>query len=226
MLVIVIMAISLAACSDDDLSTNQYGKGVQLNVYGPNPVMRGGVLRFIGSNLDQISEIIIPGCDPITNYEVVSTGKPSEIRITVPKDGPEVGYVKLIAKDGTEITTKTQLEYEEPIELEAFAPESVMPGDEITITGDYLNLVQMVCFNDDVWVSVDDFVSQDRYKLVVVVPEEAKTGVIALYTMDLTKLENPSAETGYNIIESEKILEVGTPAVTKFASSKAIDAGS
>ena len=95
-----------------------------------------------------------------------------------------------------------------------------MPGDEITIEGDYLNLVKMVCFNDDVWVSEDDFVSQDRYKLVVKVPEQAQTGVIGLYTMDLTKIDNPAAETGYNIIESEIILEVGTPIVTKFNSPR------
>ena len=220
MLVVALMGLTLAACSDDDLSTNQYGKGVQLNVFGPNPVMRGGVLRFIGSNLDQISQVIIPGCDPITNFEVVTSGSPSEIRVTLPKDGPEVGYVKLIAKDGTEITTKSQLEYEEPIIFDKFSPESVMPGDEITIEGDYLNLVKMVCFNDDVWVSEDDFVSQDRYKLVVKVPEEAQTGVIGLYTMDLTKIDNPAAETGYNIIESDKILEVGTPTVTRFASPR------
>lgn len=220
MLVIALSGLSLTACSDDDLSTNQYEGGVQLNVYGPNPVMRGGVLRFIGSNLDQIAQVIIPGCDPITNIEVISTGKPSEIRVTLPKDGPEVGYVKLIAKDGTELVTKTQLEYEEPIVFDSFAPEAVMPGDEITIEGDYLNLVQMVCFEDEVYVSADDFVSQDRYKIVLVVPEEAQTGVIGLYTMDLTKVENPAAETGYNIIESENILEVGTPSVTKFASPR------
>lgn len=220
MLVIALIGLSLAACSDDDLSTNQYAKGVQLNVYGPNPVMRGGVLRFIGSNLEQITQIIIPGCEPITNFEVVSSGSPSEIRVTVPKDGPEVGYVKLIAANGTELTTKTQLEFEEPIIFDKFSPAAVMPGDELTIEGDYLNLVQMVCFNDDVWVSADDFVSHDRYKLVVVVPEEAQTGVVGLYTMDLTKIENPAAETGYNIIESEEILEVGTPAITKYASPK------
>ena len=220
LLVVALMGLSLTACSDDDLSTNQYAKGIQLNVYGPNPVMRGGVLRFIGTNLEQISQVVIPGCDPITNFEVVKSGTPSEIRVTVPKDGPEVGYVKLIASNGTELTTKTQLEYEEPIIFDKFSPASVMPGDELTIEGDYLNLVQMVCFNDDVWVSADDFVSHDRYKIVVVVPEEAQTGVVGLYTMDLTKMENPAAETGYNIIESEKILEVGTPSVSKFASSK------
>ena len=220
MLVIALTGLSLAACDDDDLSTNQYGNGVQLNVYGPNPVMRGGQLRFIGSNLDQIAQVIIPGCDPITNIEVISTGKPSEIRITVPKDGPEVGYVTLITKDGQEITTRTQLEYEEPIVFDSFAPEAVMPGDIITIEGDYLNLVQMLCFTDEVWVSADDFISQDRYKIEVAVPEDAQTGVIALYTMDLTKVDNPNAETDYNIIESENILEVGTPAVSKIASPR------
>lgn len=81
------MGLSLTACSEDDLDTNQYQQGVHLNVYGPQPVMRGGQLRFLGSNLDQISKIQIPGCDEITNIEVVKAGIPSEIKITVPRMG-------------------------------------------------------------------------------------------------------------------------------------------
>ena len=116
------MGLSLTACSEDDLDTNQYQQGVHLNVYGPQPVMRGGQLRFLGSNLDQISKIQIPGCDEITNIEVVKAGIPSEIKITVPKDGPLVGYLTLITKTDEEIKTKTQLTYEEPIVFTSFSP--------------------------------------------------------------------------------------------------------
>ena len=88
LLVIGLIGLSLTGCGEDDLDTNQYKGGVSLNAYGPNPVMRGGMLRFVGSNLDQIASIEIPGVSPITSIDVVKAGIPSEIRITVPKDGP------------------------------------------------------------------------------------------------------------------------------------------
>ena len=213
------MGLSLTACSEDDLDTNQYQKGVHLNVYGPQPVMRGGQLRFLGSNLDQISQIQIPGCDPITNIEVVKAGIPSEIKITVPEEGPLVGYLTLITKTDEEIKTKTQLTYEEPIVFTSFSPASIMPGETLTIEGDYLNLVHMIEFADGVQIPEKDFVSHSRYKIEVVVPEEAKTGKINLFDLDLTTVEDPSVAL-YNIIESENALNVGTPTITKWASPR------
>lgn len=219
LLVVALMGLSLTACSEDDLDTNQYQQGVHLNVYGPQPVMRGGQLRFLGSNLDQISKIQIPGCDDITNLEVVKAGIPSEIKITVPKDGPLVGYLTLVTKTDEEIKTKTQLTYEEPIVFTSFSPASIMPGETLTIEGDYLNLVHMIEFADGVQIPEKDFVSQTRYKIEVVVPEEAQTGKINLFDLDLTTVEDPSVAL-YNIIESENALNVGTPTITKWSSPR------
>lgn len=213
------MGLSLTACSEDDLDTNQYQQGVHLNVYGPQPVMRGGQLRFLGSNLDQISKIQIPGCDDITNIEVVKAGIPSEIKITVPKDGPLVGYLTLVTKTDEEIKTKTQLTYEEPIVFSSFSPATIMPGETLTIEGDYLNLVHMIEFTDGVQIPEKDFVSHSRYKIEVVVPEEAKNGKINLFDLDLTTVEDPSIAL-YNIIESENALVVGTPTVSKWVSPR------
>lgn len=219
LLVVALIGLSLTACSEDDLDTNQYQQGVHLNVYGPQPVMRGGQLRFLGSNLDQISKIQIPGCDEITNIEVVKAGIPSEIKITVPKDGPLVGYLTLITKTDEEIKTKTQLTYEEPIVFSSFSPATIMPGETLTIEGDYLNLVHMIEFTDGVQIPEKDFVSHSRYKIEVVVPEEAKNGKINLFDLDLTTVEDPSIAL-YNIIESEKALVVGTPTVSKWTSPR------
>lgn len=219
LLVVALMGLSLTACSEDDLDTNQYQQGVHLNVYGPQPVMRGGQLRFLGSNLDQISKIQIPGCDDITNIEVVKAGIPSEIKITVPKDGPLVGYLTLVTKTDEEIKTKTQLTYEEPIVFTSFSPASIMPDETLTIEGDYLNLVHMIEFADGVQIPEKDFVSQTRYKIEVVVPEEAQTGKINLFDLDLTTVEDPSVAL-YNIIESENALNVGTPTITKWSSPR------
>lgn len=213
------MGLSLTACSEDDIDTNQYQKGVHLNVYGPQPVMRGGQLRFLGSNLDQIAQVKIPGCDPITNFEIVKAGVPSEIKVAVPKDGPEVGYITLITKTDEEITTKTKLTYEEPIVFEKFSPASVMPGETLTIEGDYLNLVHMIEFNDGIQVSENDFKSHSRYKIEVVVPEEARTGKVNLFDVDLSTVADPS-NTFYNIIESEDALTIGTPTITKWSSPR------
>lgn len=219
LLVVALMGLSLTACSEDDLDTNQYQQGVHLNVYGPQPVMRGGQLRFLGSNLDQISKIQIPGCEDITNIEVVKAGIPSEIKITVPKDGPLVGYLTLVTKTDEEIKTKTQLTYEEPIVFSSFSPATIMPGETLTIEGDYLNLVHMIEFTDGVQIPEKDFVSHSRYKIEVVVPEEAKNGKINLFDLDLTTVEDPSIAL-YNIIESENALVVGTPTVSKWASPR------
>lgn len=208
------MGLSLTACSEDDLDTNQYQKGVHLNVYGPQPVMRGGQLRFLGSNLDQIAQVLIPGCEPITNIEVVKAGFPSEIRITLPKDGPEPGLVTLITKTDERITTKTALTYQEGIEFEAFSPESVMPGEELTIKGEYLNLVHMIEFADGVRVPESAFTEHTRYEIKVIVPDEARTGKVGLFDVDLSTLEDAGSAI-YNIIMTDVALNVGTPTISK-----------
>ena len=222
LLVVALVGLSLTACSNDDLGTNQYTGGVSLNAYGPNPVMRGGQLRFVGSNLDQIASITIPGVGEITNIEVVKAGVPSEIRITVPKDGPQVGYVTLKSKTDQTITTKTQLEFIEGIEITKIPEETVMPGQVIRIEGDYLNLINSLAFADGVLVSSNDFVAQDRYYIDVTVPEEAKSGKIELYTADLTVQLTKEQEDAltYQTIVSEDALTIGLPSTSKIKSPR------
>ena len=222
LLVVALVGLSLTACSNDDLGTNQYQGGVSLNAYGPNPVMRGGQLRFVGSNLDQIASITIPGVGEITNIEVIKSGVPSEIRITIPKDGPTVGYVTLKTKTDQTITTKTQLEFIEGIEVTKIPEEAVMPGQTIRIEGDYLNLINSLAFADGVLVSANDFVEQDRYYIDVIVPEEAKTGKLELYTADLTVQRTKEEEDAltYQTIVTEDALTVGLPSTSKIKSPR------
>lgn len=224
LLVMALMGLSLAACSNDDLDTNQYQGGVSLNAFGPSPVMRGGQLRFIGSNLDQIREVRIPGVDAITTIEVVKAGVPSEIRVTVPHDGPEVGNVVLVANNDQEITTKSTLTYTEGIVIKSITP-SAMPGDVIEIKGDedgYLNLIHSMAFADNVVVSEKDFLEHDRYTIKVKVPEDAKTGKLQFYTADLTV--GDAAKLDYQIVLSDDRLIVGTPTVAKVKGRNEVDA--
>lgn len=199
--------MAFTGCSPDELSTEQYAdKGVALNVYGPQPVVRGGQLRFLGSNLDQVTAVILPGVDPITEIEVVQAGVPSEIRIIVPKEGPEPGFVTLVTADGQEITTKTELEFLETVVIESIEPLEVYPGDVITIKGEYLDLMHEVIFADDVHVNKDDFEAHTRYEIKVKVPVEARTGKVSLSDLGMNSEDPENPMTNYATSEEELVV--------------------
>ena len=208
--------MAFAGCSPEELSTDQFVEDhVVFLGMAPNPVLRGGELRFMGSNLERITEVRIPGVDPITEITQNDSlmGRISEIRVTVPKEGPEVGKVILVDKDGNEYASKTELSYLEPITISALSPESVKPGDVLTIKGDYLNFMQEVIFSDNVRVSVTDFKKHTRYEIQVVVPVEARTGLVALGDIDELNAEDKTVVP--NLVYSEKELTVAQPEVTK-----------
>ena len=165
-------------------------------------------MHFYGSNLDQVKQVLIPGMDPVTNFEVLKAGIPSEIVVLLDKEKPQPGKITLITNTDEKIVTLTDLTYIEGIEYASdnqFAPAVVQPGAVLTINGEYLNLVNEVIFADNVTVNAEDFVSQSRYKIEVTVPEEARTGKVIL---------SDGAEIP-NWIYSDEILQVTTPIVDK-----------
>lgn len=199
MCLMLLGSVSFTAClSEDDVDTNQYKGGVNLNAFGPSPVARGGVLRFLGSGLDKVTGVEIPGCDVISDIEVVTT---NEIRVTVPQTAMP-GFVTLKMTNGT-IVTKTKLTYTESISMDRLTPATVKPGSVLTIDGEYLNLIKEVIFADNVIVVQEDFVSQDRKQIKLTVPEEAQNGKIII---------SDGAEIP-NWIYSENELEVVLPSV-------------
>lgn len=148
---------------------------VVLQSFGPMPIARGAELKFIGLNLDKVTAVILP--DNIT----ISTFTKKEARLltlTVPQEAVP-GYVVLKTPDG-DITTKTTIGFSEPISIAGLTPATVKAGDELTITGDYLNLVEEVILTDRVTVTEDDFTSHTRTEIKLVVPAEAQTGKIAV----------------------------------------------
>ncbi len=195
----------LGSCAKQEVDTNQFPAtaDVVLKAYGPRPVVRGGVLRFVGANLDQVSAVEIPGVGDITDIEVITKGVPSEIRITLPKDGPEPGYPVLKTKGGKTIQPDTPLSYTENIVLDSVSPEAAYPGEKVTLKGDYLNLIHEVVFTKDVVISEKDFVSQNRYSIVVVVPEGARTGKIGIGTIDESVVTDESLLAALNVIEAD-----------------------
>jgi len=200
--------ISIAGCKADQLSTDQYSDSLTFSAFGPNPVFRGGELTIIGSNLDQVKEVVVPGVDPITDFKVTGSGRECKLSFIVPVDGPEIGKISIVGKNGTILTSLAELTYTEPIVFASFSPEKAMPGDIVTITGDYLNLVQEVIFESGVIKT--EFVSRSRYEIKVEVPSEAITG--RLIVGDSDELKDP--DTIANKIYSEGELTIGDPTVT------------
>ena len=200
---IALMTVSCAREEAPDTNVFPQTSEVVLTAYGPRPVARGGVLRFVGSNLDQVASVTIPGCSPITEIEVVKAGNPSEIHVTVPKEEPVEGTVTLTTKGGKVIETDTPLTYIETIVLESVVPAEAYPGEQVTISGDYLNLIHEVTFTKDVVVSEKAFVSQDRYKIVVKVPAEASTGKIGIGTIDESVVTDEDILASLNVIEED-----------------------
>jgi len=152
---------------EEDLTT------VKLSVFGPSPALRGGELKFIGTNLDKATAIVLQPNIEITEF-VSKTA--TELVITIPQNAMP-GKVTLKTPQGN-IETKTPLTFSEPISIENFAPATVKAGDKLTINGDYLNLIAQVIFSDGVTVDSTNFVSQSRYKIEVTVPVEAQTGKV------------------------------------------------
>lgn len=213
---VLLSSLTFTACDTNDLDTNQYKGGISLNVFGPSPVLRGGELRFLGCGLDQVASVLIPGCDAITDIQLISA---EEIRVIVPQTALP-GYVTLMLRNGESIITKTQLTYSEPVSIESFSPESVRPGDVLTIKGEYLNLIHQVIFADNVVVSDEiaveeeekgrttenaGFLKHTRNEIQVLVPYEARSGKICL--SDGAELPN--------LLYAEVELQVTTPSVAQ-----------
>lgn len=210
--------LGLVGCSPEEFSTDQLSDTeVRLGGFAPNPVARGGALRIMGSNLQNVQQVIIPGIDPITDIEVVSEGRVSEIRVVVPVNGPEVGPVSIVAGDVT-LTSKVDLEYSEPIVFDGFSPASAMPGDVITVKGDYMNNIRQITFEGG--AVVNEFEAQSRYELKVKVPSSAVTGKIILGDVD--ENNNPEGKVS-NLFYSETVLTIGDPKVNtaKYGEKKA-----
>ena len=196
----VISVTTFSSCDNDD--DDEGSSLVELRSFGPSPALRGGELRIIGRNLDRVTAVVL--ADNV-NVGTFTSQTAELITLTIPEETVD-GKITLKTTDG-DITSLSVLTISEPIELLSFSPEVVRPGDLLTITGEYLNLITSVIFEDDVEVEAGDFASQSREQIEVTVPETAQTGPITLSDGEAIPI----------LVESETDLEVKLPTVTGLA---------
>ena len=209
-LVCSIILIGLAV-SCKDSNSDPAASEVKLLSFGPCPIPRGAALRIIGTNLDQVKSVVLPGCDPISDIIKKSA---EEINVTVPLSA-DTG--KIVLKTATQdITSLTPLTIFGVVSLTDFSPSTAKPGDVIKLQGKDFDFVQEVIFANDIHITKDDFVSQNQNAVEVKVPENAQTGRIAI-----------SINISGNLVPAyfDEELNVVLPAITSF-SPETIKAGS
>ena len=207
--------VGLVSCTHEELSTDQFSDdAVVFGAFAPNPVVRGAELRIMGSNLDRIVEVQIPGSEPITDIEVVASGRVSEIRVVTPAAGAEdvsvTGPVVIVDKDGNVYKSKADIEFTEGIVLDSFSPASAMPGDVVTVKGDYLYNVQQIVLGGGVYVTGEQITEKSRRELKFIVPSNAITGPVTIGDVD--ENNNPDGLIPNNVPSKEE-LTIGDPTV-------------
>ena len=222
----MIAVLATASCSRKEVDTDQLSGPIALAAVSPNPVVRGAELHLFGTNMDKVVEVRIPGVDPIKDItKGEGQGRLSEIVVTVPLEGPQVGKVVVADASGNTSSTKFDLEYIEGMVFEGFTcDEEVMPGDVITLKGEYLNNIQEVIFtsgNGITYATGAMIFDKTRHSTKVYVPAAATSGIIKICDVDETKDKTSIP----NIYPSTKEIVVGKPTVDVTEFEEPVKAG-
>jgi len=175
---------------------------VELLSFGPSGVKPGDQIKFIGKNLDKVTEIKLVG-DSVPSASFVE--RTSELIVIVVPQKTERGLVILKTTEGN-VVSKTPLDLLVLVSITTVIFDG-RPGDNITINGTYMNWIKEIWFTKDLVVRDSDFVSKSLNQIVLKVPVNAKTGPLTINTGG-TK---PMAVTSTND------LIIVLPAITSFA---------
>lgn len=183
---LILPALFTACESTTDETANVTGTTIKM-VY-PAKVVTGQTLYIIGSNFDEVTEIVLPDNISITNFE--RTGF-NQLSLVAPA-GLKSGFVTLRAGEK---------EYVSPNEIEAVTPKftAVFPspvktGEEVTIKGENLLEIQQVTFPDEVVVDALHFKRKSDTEIIIVVPPGTINGegVLKMKTLAGTTLTTTS----------------------------------
>lgn len=191
LLICTILSVSfLSSCDKDDSAINN-GQ-VELLSFGPTGAKHGDTLRFIGQNLDKVTAIQFTGTDAVVNQSDFKSQTADLILLLVPT-GAQKGVVTLKTPGG-DVVSKSQLNLNvKTAAAITSVTKQARPGENITLSGNYLNWVNRIIFNKDKVVT--SFVSQSQNQLVVKVPMDAQTGPLMVTFSGTDTLDVQTADT-------------------------------
>lgn len=202
----LLIIVCLQSCKKDKEATTDT---VTLVSFGPTGVKHGEEIRFIGTQLDKVTQIKFTGSNATVDKAAFTTQSSTLITLIVPQ-GAERGRVTLVTSLG-EIVSKALFDLNVLPVISSITAEA-RPGATIALKGSYLNWVTAVTFTDEKVVS--NFESQKFDELVVKVPEEAKTGTLVI---NYSGTDEDKFETETAVKVTLPIISAITPALAKHA---------
>jgi len=181
--------------NDDEVTSDK----LQLLSFGPTGAKHGDTILFIGNKLDKVTAIQFTGTNATVNQADFKKQSSRLIALLVPP-AAEKGYVTLKTPEG-DIVSKTQFNLDVLTGVTSITAQA-RPGQNVTITGTYLNWVDRVTFSKDKTVTV--FVSKTQTQLVVKIPDDAETGPLILHYTG----------TDSNFVQTADTLKVTLPLTT------------
>lgn len=181
----------LASCKKTD---NEGNNGqVQLFSFGPAGVKYGDTLRFIGQNLDKVTAIQFTGTNAEVSKSEFKQQTPTLILVTVPATAAK-GVITLKTPGGDVVTkTDLNLNVKTSVSVASVTRQTTRPGENVTLTGNYLNWVKRITFGKGKIVTT--FVSQSQNQLVVRIPDDAQTGPLVVTFAGTDTLDVQTADT-------------------------------
>ena len=198
----LLIAGTFVSCDKDDNDNPNDGKATLFS-FGPTGAKVGDTLRFIGANLDQVTSVKFTGVNALVDKANFKSQTSSLITLLVPST-TEKGKLVLKLSNGDSIVTKTALNIGVKTTVTSITSQA-RPGANVTITGDYLNWIDRVTFNQNKLVTT--FVSQSQTQLVVKIPDDAQTGTLILHYSGTDSAD----------LETKDTLRVTLPVATSFS---------
>ncbi|MBN2523402.1 MAG: IPT/TIG domain-containing protein [Bacteroidales bacterium] len=141
----------------------------------PNPVKPGTNLTITGTNLDLTTQIEFSITKKVSSFESISA---TQIVVEVPVNAL-AGPVSMIPASGILVAAPEELAMIDPV-ITGISPDPAKTGQDITVTGTNLDLVNTVTFGGG---SEGSIVSGSTTELTVTVPEDALEDVVTFITV-------------------------------------------
>ena len=152
----------------------------------PNPVKAGTQLTIAGDHLDLVKTIILGGNTNVTSFDVSESH--TELTLTVPATTKD-GTVILQPASLVNVESATPLVMVVPSNM-VVAPTTLKNGEDITVTGTNLDLIDRVIFGGSKQGVIK--AGGTATQIVVTVPDDAITGVVQFITKAEKTVNGPS----------------------------------